>query len=544
MIALLLFPLAARAGTYTGPVYTGTGSCDCTDPSGNVIHFPYRLNSGTYGEGRTFPFPSIKCQGPVTATFTWVPASGQTQATDPPPASVIICETASASWNGYAGKPTAPAPTGSCSDGIGDAEVDTVGPGGANAPFYRGDSSGTRYKVVAGAAQIVLKPTPSASLTFPTLPVGGAAAGVSYSATATPVIIPAPTGTTLYNGSLQLLTGQQITARVSASLPIDPASYIWSTGSNNTFKTYNPFLANPTATKNQLTLLSGSDFTQPQFSLYDKASDTFTIECHAIVVTPSGSRLPVVADSQPITCKKPVEAAWGIKSAQAPDVPFSHNYLNNSYDPRYGVQVTWNPISVAVPLPFIGGQVCIAQIASLKRVATRVALNGASNTYNVIPNSQGLDTGFPYQFAYQLDAKGNVVIGADGSYAVLSPPQWSASSLGAGGDRPNTVCEPALVGGDTGGDDWRSSSASDQFDTWTMYQPPAVAGQPTVWVPLQKINWAWSGSASVQTDALGAIVLDANNNAQWNFVGLQSARQGPPPIQRPPRRGRQRFHTV
>ena len=76
MACLLLPPPAAHAGTYTGPVYTGSGSCDCTDPSGNVIHFPYRLNSGTYGEGRTFPFPSIKCQGPVTATFTWVPASG------------------------------------------------------------------------------------------------------------------------------------------------------------------------------------------------------------------------------------------------------------------------------------------------------------------------------------------------------------------------------------------------------------------------------------------------------------------------------------
>ncbi len=386
-----------------------------------------------------------------------------------------------------------------------------------------------------GLSSITLAPvTPTASSDGTSGSAGGSGASgtvnVSYTASAHPVTI-TPSGTTLVNGAREALTGQQVTATLNAPFQVDPSSYSWSSGApGNVFKTYNE-----QATSSQLVPLShtnGGDYSQPSFSFYDAAAEILTVTCNATVIAPDGTQL-VVNVQQPVTIVKPTETAWTISATNTPNGPFYYDY-NGNFNPQYGVQTTWNPITVTVPSPFTGGQVCLAQLANFNRVDTRVAVNGASNTYVVTPATQGLDTGFPYRIVYQVDAQGHIMTDANGVGLLLSPPQWnvtgSGPSSGAGGDRPVSVCEPALVNGDTGGSDWRSSTDTDQFDTWTMYRPPAVGGQPTVWVPLQTIHWAWSGSANVHTDAGGNVIPhpDGSGNAQWYYTVPQVNSAGNP----------------
>jgi hypothetical protein len=261
--------------------------------------------------------------------------------------------------------------------------------------------------------------------------------------------------------------------------------------------------------------------------LYDATVETLTLKSNVTVVCPDGTRLMVNPQAS-INILKPAETAWAISSTSSPDGGFYYDYSNGPngpvFNPQYGVQVTWNPITMTVPSPFLGGQVCLVQNANLSRVDTRAPLNGASSTYVLTPTGQGLDTGFPYLIAYQLDNNGNIVSDSNGTYATLSPPQWSISGSGptpgAGGDHPFQNCEPTLVSGDNGGIDWRSSTSTDQFNTWTMYRPPAVGNYSTVWVPVQMIQWGWTGSAK-DTDANGNVVYDSSNNPQWFFTTPQ-----------------------
>jgi len=381
-----------------------------------------------------------------------------------------------------------------------------------------------------GLSSITLAPvTPTASSDGTSGSAGGSGASgtvnVSYTASAHPVTINL-SGATFANGLQEALTGQQITATLNAPFQVDPNSYSWS-ASGSMFKNYDWTLAS-----NQKTELTDADYFRSSFTFYDATAETVTPDCSATVVCPDGTRLSVNVQ-QPIMVLKPTETAWTISAANAPDGGYFYDYPDNvHFNPQYGVQTTWSPITMTVPRPFTGGQVCLAQIGNFNRTDTRVALNGASNTYVVTPATQGLDTGFPYLIAYQVDGNGNIITGNNGSDTPLSPPQWSISgsgpSYGAGGDRPTISCEPPLVNRDTGGQDWRSSTDTDQFDTWTMYRPPSVGGQPTVWVPVQTIHWAWSGSANVHTDAGGNVITHPDGNAQWYYTIPQVSPAGNP----------------
>jgi len=440
---------------------------------------------------------TLNCTGAITTTFTWNGGPNN----DPAPAanSVIVVEQVNASWGAQSGSVG--------SDISGGATT-----GSSASQTY----TATRYSVQGGGSfSVTCTPTASASSTAPPGAASGAYANVGYTATAYPATI-TPAGTTIINGQQEALTGQQITATLNAPFQVDPTSYTWS-ASGGMFKNYDWTLSS-----NQKTELTDADYFRSYFTFYDATAETINLTCYATVVCPDGTRLNVNAQ-QPITILKPTETAWTISAANTPNGPFYTDYDNNgNFNPQYGVQTTWNPITVTMPSPFTGGQVCLAQIANFDRVATRVAVNGASNTYVVTPAAQGLDTGFPYRIAYQVDAQGHILTNANQDGLLLSPPQWnvtgSGPSSGAGGDRPVNVCEPALVNGDTGGRDWRSSTDTDQFDTWTMYRPPAVGGQPTVWVPLQTIHWAWSGSANVRTDAGGNVLTHPDLNARWYYA--------------------------
>jgi len=508
-LGLLLTP-AARAGSYT-VTYSG-GNTVAVSSTGGTTTVPYSIHGNGQWGGATgsngYGQASASCTGAITAHFTWQPDSGQTSQTDPPPSICIMQETCGVTWQGY---------NGGGSSGVG---------GPITGDSSNGGQGGTLYTVKpspGGSFDWSATGSPSATAGVPS-PYGGCSVSLYYSAAAYPVTVGLG-GTTNVNGTQEALTGQQITATLNAPFQVDPNSYSWSV-SGHMFKNYDWTLSS-----NQLTQLTDADYFRSYFTFYDATAETITPICYATVVCPDGTRLSVNAQ-QSITILKPTETAWAISATNTPDGPFYFDYANGNFYPQYGVQATWNPITVTVPSPFAGGQVCLAQLANFNRVDTRVAVNGASNTYVVTPAAQGLDTGFPYRIAYQVDAQGNIMSDANGGGLLLSPPQWnvagSGPSSGAGGDRPVSVCEPALVNGDTGGSDWRSSTDTDQFDTWTMYRPPAVGGQPTVWVPLQTIHWAWSGSANVHTDASGNVICHPDGNAQWYYTIPQVNPSGNP----------------
>ena len=467
-------------------------------------------NYGGYG-GDAGGTVNASCTGTITTTFTWQPDPGQTLTSDPPPLNVILQETCMAAASGN----SIPAATvgGSCDNGLGASQASltqTVTPYGSPPIFYTEYGSGlvnsTRYQIITGTPTITLTCPASARVSC----LQGTNASLRYTAAVYPVTI-SLAGTTLDGGLYKLLTGQQVTATLNSPYPVDPNSYAWD--ASNVFKDYNTSLAS-----NQFVWLADADYFRPSFVFYDATSGILPLTCSATIICPDGTRLSVNV-LRDITILKPTETPWTISTTAPDDGPFFYDYLvNGAFSPQYGVQVTWNPVAITVPPPFTGGQACFAQIASLNRVATRAALNGASNTYSVLPVSQGLDTGFPYKIAYQLDANGKLTPGANNKYPILSPPQWNTPGTGAGGDQPFTLCEPVLVNGDMGGSDWRSSTANDQFDTWTMYRPPAVGSQSTIWVPLKTIHWAWSGSASVHTDGNGNVITHPDGNAQWFYI--------------------------
>jgi len=132
-------------GSYTGGHYwqdsyssKGTASWDYlgsptsslpwpTNASGGGTNIKYELDAATTGT--------------VTATLTWVPATGQDSTTDPPSSSVIVTETGSAGATGGNG-------TASADDGWGDKPSK----GGVPGSWSTVSSSGTHYEVKDGTS--------------------------------------------------------------------------------------------------------------------------------------------------------------------------------------------------------------------------------------------------------------------------------------------------------------------------------------------------------------------------------------------------------
>lgn len=337
------------------------------------------------------------------------------------------------------------------------------------------------------------------------------------SATAYPVTV-VPGGLTLDGGTLKVLTGQPISATLSAPYQVDPASYQWS-ATGDVFYTYNEH-----APSHQLILLSDdpSYTNQPQFGFYDKKADTITITCNATIVCPDGTRLPVTVTAPNITSVKPT-ASWGTNQS-APGVGFSDDPAHQEFE----ANELWYPINITVPSPFSGGSGCIAQLVTASRRIARRAINGKpSNYYNAInqpnpdgsPNwvlpGRGLDTHFPYQVGAGTDTNGNTTL-----TTIQDGYVWDASTTGASGDTPKQPYEADDLDG--GGTDWYESSAADSFSTWVMYRYPGG-----VWVPLQKLDWSWSGIE--EKDVYGhwspsgsasapASATDSSDPPQWNSV--------------------------
>ena len=130
--------------------------------------------------------------------------------------------------------------------------------------------------------------------------------------------------------------------------------------------------------------------------------------------------------------------------------------------------------------------------------------NADGTTTYVLPTT-GLDTYFPYQNSLTTNYPQGYT--------------WEVSSPGQSDDEPQVGF--SIPAADSGGNNWYSAFASDTFTTWLMYKPPssATGSGPPVWVPLQTVNWSWTGSV-IKDSATG--LWGAATNSQPPVTGSTS----------------------
>ena len=343
--------------------------------------------------------------------------------------------------------------------------MDTVSANGANAPFYRGDSSGTHYKVMAGKPQIVLTPAISASITFPNLPVGNAVAGVSYSAAVAPVTLRLDITNTLPNVS-DILIGQGCTAYIQAgALPsgsVTFSSFNW-TLSGETFKSFvvgNTVAAplSPSHPYGRVNYLAASDLTSPTPHWYWKKGGEFgapaTVSCTA-TASVNGVSIGSVTGSKTIN-------VW---------TPYNKFQVSS-----LGVNLVTGPSSV------------IANISYNGAVGTpdlfRSKLGGAAGVWQLTQlTNYGYTLRDPLIYVFQTNG---LILDAEFNFSSKEAPPapWPATStkqapvFQSAGDAPTVALS-----------NFQHAAINSDFDVYVMYYPP---GNDVQWVPVNKAVWNWN----------------------------------------------------
>lgn len=114
----------------------------------------------------------------------------------------------------------------------------------------------------------------------------------------------------------------------------------------------------------------------------------------------------------------------------------------------------------------------------------------------------------PLSTIFQNDYYGQTVLdnGAPNNLVYTPPniaqnkiPTWQLGAKGRMSDSPGQSYSL------DSSNNWIFSEAVDQMETWFMYRPPSVDSLSTVWIPLAKYSWGWSGQVS-----------RPNPNVQWS----------------------------
>ena len=488
-LALCASPAAQAQGTqtdtytvtYSGGATTAIGSTDFptgpyTPASAPGQHVPAgNAYGGSASNHQIFSGNSVtvNCQGSVTATFTWY--GGPNNDPAPVAGSVIVVEQVNASCNGQTGSVSSDLPGGTSSGSSAASQTYTA----------------SRYSVQGGGSfSVTCTPTAFASSTAPPGGASGATADVGYTASVSPVFV-TPGGV---NAANQALTGQQITAQFSG-LPAGykVTSYTWSfTGGTapNPIKNWDPNgLAADKVTLQQLFPLTSDDLTGTDttgngipvksLSFYDQVADSVTVKCTVNFKFPDGTIGAVTPQSQPVKFLKPTVTNWGIKSGVVRSPGGITGLFNVPGDTVYTDGQSWYNVVINVPSQFPGGQFSFAQTLISALTVYRQLPQGSTASPDYVQTNNGvngLDTIFPYFTPFTIP---NQPINKE---LVGDSPQVAVPNLNV------TITVPPS---DNGGTSWNRTTASDQFTTWLIYMPP---GQSSIWVPLQKYSWVWSGT--------------------------------------------------
>ena len=520
LLVLLVLPSAqiklgaSQLNGLVGSYTSSTPHYDVTITGGTIVSTPPAVfragdSNNYYGAGTASSSGAGKtctasAKGPLTATFNW---NNGGDATALPPPSVIISQTCTAGWGN---NPTSSATgTGTANNGLSTGVLTTSANGASStSTLYTGkDTPGATFSVTCNPTATFTGTDGSAYDAF----ISG---NVNVTYQASVALVDVPVGG--MNSGRQLLTGSAASCSLSVPLPfsVDKTTYKWS-ATGDVFYTYNEH-----APSHQLILLSDdpSYTTGPSFGFFDKSADTITVTCKATVVCPDGTRLPISVTAPAITSVKPT-GSWSTSNGQA---GYGHFFTGTSM----GTNDLWNPITVTVPQHFSGGKCCLAQlITPVLRLTRNIPNGGPANFYYKTPQQnpdgttsmvlpgQGLDTAFPYPVGISISGTNVTPVTPTGGYI------WNVPDSGTSGDSPTFSLSTNPQ--DSGGSDWSSAYGNENFTTYLMYQPPGG-----VWVPIQRLDWGWQGTANRTngkwtanvTDFAPSTGSDTSTPPQWNSV--------------------------
>ena len=512
MFVLLLCPVA-RAGTYVWqttnpdgtPLYSpafsgGTVTSQFSDAK-SYVYVPGQGygTPGAFTSSLSLQGVDVKASGEIKTVFTWQPNSGQTQASDPPPAWVVVEETSSAVCLGF-NTPARPS-SGSCDDGLGDSQSMSV-----MVRYQPISCTRTRCRAMPGGLTVSLTCSPSAQAT------GASGVMVSYKAAVFPITLNL-TGTTPDNsGNQNILVGQGCTAGVSG-IPTDlmnntahPPVYNWSVG-GNTFQSWNvTYVANTSSTA-KLEKGYGVSTNSTAKWYWSDLSGPKTVSC-AVTLTPpagQGSSFTVTLTSSvnlivPAYTASPTAGRVQINQS----LPGQSGYwlYAGAGNPSPSRGMEWK-VKVLTPSLFAaqtGGGWYFDQIVTPGRWRTKF---GQAEKQWPIDGMTGLDKAHPYP-------------PPPGS---PSPPSGMLTGSFAAN---NTEVKSGDTPGLSADNDYTNYRVQETFNTYVMYVPP---GNDSLPVPLHEIDWNWktNGNSGVQqpdggwsnwSDSMDAGIVTSTSSAK------------------------------
>ncbi|MCW3095744.1 MAG: hypothetical protein JWL77_1362 [Chthonomonadaceae bacterium] len=462
-LLLLTFGQPAHAGHYTVSYSSSNGTWTTTSSSGpysygstSVGGYAYYDTTYTYSD----PDPSSSsCSGPITTVFTWVPD----YTGDTPPNSAIITETSNVSGTAR-GSATDP-PTVSADNGLGTPQTITNG----NGPYSKiATSNGTVYWVYSQPGLRFTIPSRSPACSG-SLNKGYTMANLTYTATATPVILTLSGSINDPNYTVHILIGQGCTGILTAD-GFTFSNYQWTVPG----ETFASFQIASDQTWGHAYAVTTSMLTQPNPHWYWKKDDAnLTVSCTAEVYL-NGNDLGFT-----VTGTRQV-------SVDAPDYFYSStpgvsDYITSPSGIKAGV--TFGPNGEIPGMTFKGrvstpyfyrtayGTAGIWTFTQLCNITNYMRLwtspNGVTNSTNG---------------AYDLD--GQFLYSDEGPWAADSDESQMPPNTHETDDSPEidfvTACNYV--------------SFTDLFNMYMMYLPP---GNDVQWVPLHMEQWSWHGEGQL-----------------------------------------------
>jgi len=187
--------------------------------------------------------------------------------------------------------------------------------------------------------------------------------------------------------------------------------------------------------------------TVPPISFYDGTAESLTVSCTASLIAPDGKTpLSVSAKAPQITVLKPT-ASWGIDPKTMPvngqATSTGAGFQDNSKTSgSFGATTIWYPVTVSVPSPFSGGQVCFAALPPARAGSYTCTYSGGTFTtdhgddYQYYLLGDGSYGGSANDDASNTEGKSDPV-GATGSGAITATFTWQPD--GPGDDPPKSV---------------------------------------------------------------------------------------------------------
>ncbi len=411
----------------------------------------------------------MKASGEIKTVFTWQPNSAQTQASDPPPAWVLVQETSSAACLGF-DTPSHPS-SGSCDDGLGDSQSKSV-----MDRHFPISCTRTRYRAVPGRQTVSLTCSPSAQAT------GASGVMVLYNAAVFPITINLTGTTPDSSGNQNILVGQRCNASVSG-IPVDllnntvhPPVYNWSV-SGNTFQSWT--VTGSGSTSSAKVKYTGDTTSATTHWYWNDFAGPQTVACTVTLTPPDGQGVPFsVTASQkvnlytPQTTENPTLGRVQINN-YAPAPPYPNNpafYLGRIRQLPLGIIFT---TQVQTPSLFTSqGSGSWNMVQGISPNTWKMQYGKTEEPYPDNGKS-GLDTSYPFYPG-----------GASSSF----PQSVPANNLTAQPcDSPGI---PSLS------NFYVRYRTAQSFQTYIMYRPP---GSDTQWVPIWRVEWNWNADASVMS---------------------------------------------